>query len=102
MVEVVALAKHDLKAGDVLDGIGGFDTYGAIDNAPVAAAEDLLPMGLAEGCRVTRRIARDAAIAYADVELPPGRLADALRAEQAERFSRPTPSTEPGQSPTAG
>jgi predicted homoserine dehydrogenase-like protein len=102
VVEVVGLAKRDLKAGDVLDGIGGFDTYGAIDNAPVAAAEDLLPMGLAEGCRVTRDIPRDAAIAYADVELPPGRLADALRAEQAERFSPPTPSTAPGPTPTAG
>jgi predicted homoserine dehydrogenase-like protein len=86
-VEVIALAKRDLGPGDTLDGIGGYDTYGALENAPVAAAEDLLPMGIAEGCRVTRPVARDQALSYADVELPPGRLADELRAEQAERFS---------------
>jgi predicted homoserine dehydrogenase-like protein len=100
VVEVVALAKRDLEAGDTLDGIGGFDTYGAIENAPVAHGGGLLPMGLAEGCRVLRDIPRDEAITEADVERPPGRLADALHAEQVERFSAPTPSTGPRPTPT--
>jgi predicted homoserine dehydrogenase-like protein len=66
----------------------------------VAHAEGLLPMGLAEGCRLLRDVRRDEAIAEADVERPPGRLSDALRAEQLERFS-PTPSTGRRPTPTA-
>jgi predicted homoserine dehydrogenase-like protein len=82
VVDVLAIAKRDLNAGEVLDGIGGFTCYGAIDNAEVSHAGDLLPMGLSHGCRVKRDIPKDQAISYADVELPANRLADRLRAEQ--------------------
>jgi predicted homoserine dehydrogenase-like protein len=49
-------------------------------------AEDLLPIGLAEGCRLKRDVPKDATLTYADVEVPAGRLADKLRAEQREFF----------------
>jgi predicted homoserine dehydrogenase-like protein len=88
--EVVAVAKRELKAGGTLDGIGGFDCYGTIENVDVTAGEGLLPMGLSEGCRLKRDVAVDEPIAYADVELPTGRLADELRAEQEARFFAPT------------
>jgi predicted homoserine dehydrogenase-like protein len=81
-VEVVCTAKRDLRAGDVLDGCGGFLSYGQCENAPAAARERLLPMGLSEGCRVTRAVPRDTVLTLDDVELPPGRLIDRLRAEQ--------------------
>ena len=87
-VEVVATAKTDLRAGQELDGIGGFLTYGQCETAAVTAAEGLLPMGLAQGCRLLRDIAKDRVIAYAEVILPPGRVVDRLRAEQAQRFPR--------------
>jgi len=87
VVEVITVAKRDLAAGEVLDGIGFYMTYGIVENAAVAAAERLLPMGLAEGCTLERDVAKDAVIAYADVALPPGRLADRLRSEQDERFA---------------
>ncbi len=80
--DVITLAKQDLKAGEVLDGIGGFTCYGVIENSDVCQAEYLLPMGLSEGCRLTSALSRDQAITYADVELPPGRLCDKLRSEQ--------------------
>jgi predicted homoserine dehydrogenase-like protein len=32
--EVVTLAKRDLRAGEVLDGVGGFASYGLIDRLP--------------------------------------------------------------------
>ena len=32
--DVITRAKKDLKAGDVLDGIGGFLTYGIAENSP--------------------------------------------------------------------
>jgi predicted homoserine dehydrogenase-like protein len=82
-VEVVATAKQDLRVGTVLDGLGGYHTYGQAERAEVTAAENLLPMGLAEGCRLRADVARDQVLSYADVELPPGRLVDQLRAEQA-------------------
>lgn len=86
-VEVIATAKRSLEAGETLDGIGGYMTYGQCENANTAQQLRLLPMGLAEECRLKRKIPKDGALTYDDVELPPGRLCDALRAEQASRFS---------------
>jgi len=85
--DVIAAAKRDLEAGEELDGIGGFTCYGLLENSDVCQAENLLPMGLAEGCRLRRDIPRDQAITYDDVEVPQGRLCDTLRAEQTARFS---------------
>ncbi|MGH2500467.1 MAG: NAD(P)H-dependent oxidoreductase [Candidatus Limnocylindria bacterium] len=86
MVEVVATAKRDLRAQETIDGLGGFMTYGQCENADVTAAERLLPMGVAQGCRLRRDVRRDAVLTYDDVEPPAGRLCDALREEQRARF----------------
>jgi predicted homoserine dehydrogenase-like protein len=86
-VDVVAAAKTDLRAGDVVDAIGGYTTYGLAENADVAAAEGLLPIGLAEGARLRRAVAKDDVLTRGDVELPAGRLCDRLRAEQDALFS---------------
>lgn len=88
LVEVIAAAKRDLTAGETLDGMGGYMTYGLAENADVAAAEQLLPIGLAEGCRLKRAVAKDSVLTYGDVELPAGRLSDELRAEQNARWLR--------------
>ena len=85
-VEVVATAKTDLKAGDVLDGIGWYMTYGEAENADVVRAERLLPMGVAEGCKLARDVPKDATLTYDDVQLPEGRLVDRLRSEQNAHF----------------
>lgn len=87
VVEVVATAKTDLKAGTVLDGIGGYATYGQCENADATSAERLLPMGVAEGCRLVRDVPTDAVLTYDDVDIPRGRLVDQLRQEQASRFA---------------
>jgi len=84
--DVITAAKRDLKAGEVLDGIGGFTCYGMVENIDVSLAEDLLPMGLSEGCHLKRDIPKDYAITYLDVELPEDRLSDRLRAEQNAYF----------------
>jgi predicted homoserine dehydrogenase-like protein len=86
-VDVVATAKVDLKADQVLDGMGYYMTYGQAENSHVVATEQLLPMGLAEGCRLRRDIPKDQVLAYSDVEIPAGRLCDRLRAEQDAMFS---------------
>jgi predicted homoserine dehydrogenase-like protein len=87
-VEVVATAKTDLKADQVLDGIGYYMTYGQCENADVARAQNLLPMGLAEGCRLKRNIPKDKVLTYDDVTVPEGRLCDRLRAEQNSYFAQ--------------
>jgi predicted homoserine dehydrogenase-like protein len=86
-VDVVAAAKTDLAAGDTLDGLGGYITYGLAENSDVVGDERLLPIGLAEGCRLTRNVEKDAVLTYDDVEVPPGRLSDRLRDEQAAAFA---------------
>ena len=85
-VEVVATAKTDLTAGTVVDDLGGYLTYGVAETARACAAERLLPMGVAAGCRLLRDVAQDAVLTYDDVELPPGRLVDELRDRQARHF----------------
>lgn len=85
-VDVVATAKRALRNGEVLDGLGGYMTYGQCERSDVTEREELLPIGLAEGCRLTTQIDVDQVLTYADVELPPGRLADRLRNEQREVF----------------
>jgi predicted homoserine dehydrogenase-like protein len=87
MVEVVTAVKTDLRAGATLDGMGQYMTYGTCENADVARRENLLPIGVAEGCRLTRDVRRDDVLTYDDVELPPGRLVDRLRREQEELFN---------------
>jgi predicted homoserine dehydrogenase-like protein len=66
-------------------------TYGQCENADVSAAQRLLPIGLAEGCRLKRNVARDEVLSYDDVELPPGRLSDRLREEQGVTFGAALP-----------
>jgi predicted homoserine dehydrogenase-like protein len=85
-VDVVATAKTDLGEGQILDGIGFYMTYGQCENADTAHREGLLPMGLAEGCRLRRPVKRDEVLTYEDVEMPEGRLADRLRREQDRLF----------------
>jgi predicted homoserine dehydrogenase-like protein len=85
-VEVVATSKTDLAAGHVLDGLGGYDSYGVAETASTAREQRLLPMGVAEGSRLLRDVERDRVLTYDDVELPPGRLIDELRARQARHF----------------
>jgi predicted homoserine dehydrogenase-like protein len=86
VVEVCAVAKRELKAGEVLDGYGMYMTYGEAVNADEMCANRYLPEGLVEGCRLKRDVARDVVFTYDDVELPEGRIADRLRAEQYRRF----------------
>jgi predicted homoserine dehydrogenase-like protein len=83
---VCAVAKRDLKAGEVLDEYGMYMTYGEAVNAEEMCSGRFLPEGLVEGCKLKRDIAKDQVLTYADVELPEGRLADRLRAEQYRHF----------------
>jgi predicted homoserine dehydrogenase-like protein len=86
VVEVCAVAKRDLQAGEILDDYGMYMTYGEAVNAQEMSGNRYLPEGLVEGCLLKRNIGKDAVITYDDVVLPPNRLADKLRAEQYRHF----------------
>ena len=88
MVDVVAAAKTDLKAGKSIDGIGEYDTYGLCENYSTARNENLLPIGLAEGCILKHDIPKDQVITFDDVTLPAGRLSDMLWKEQLDIFGK--------------
>ena len=85
-VEVCAVAKRDLTAGEVLDEYGMFMTYGEAANVEEMSERRYLPEGLVEGCILRRDVARDEVLTYDAVELPASRVADRLRAEQYRRF----------------
>jgi predicted homoserine dehydrogenase-like protein len=85
-VEVCAVAKRDLRAGETLDDYGMFMTFGEAVNVHEMSAGRYLPEGLVEGCRLLRNVPQDHVVRYDDVELPSGRLADRLRAEQYRHF----------------
>jgi predicted homoserine dehydrogenase-like protein len=86
VVEVCAVAKRDLKNGEILDDYGMYMTYGEAANVDEMSSNRYLPEGLVEGCKLKRDIPKDAVITYDDVELPAGRLSDQLRAEQYRHF----------------
>jgi predicted homoserine dehydrogenase-like protein len=86
VVEVCAVAKRDLNAGETLDDYGMYMTYGEAVNVDEMSQKRYLPEGLVEHCKLRRDVNKDEVISYDDVDLPPGRLADRLRAEQYNHF----------------
>jgi len=86
VVEVCAVAKRDLKAGEILDDYGMYMTYGEAVNAGDMSRGRYLPEGLVEGCTLLRDVCKDSVLTYDDVTLPPHRVGDQLRAEQYRFF----------------
>ena len=69
--EVVAAAKRPLRAGETLDGEGGYTVYGMAERHDAARAENLVPMALTHGAVARADIAEDEMISFANVEVPP-------------------------------
>jgi predicted homoserine dehydrogenase-like protein len=84
--EVLTVAKRDLKAGERLDGVGGFCTYGLIDNASVARSMSALPISLSDGCVLLRDIAKDSVVSFEDVDASSNGVVDTLWQEQIARW----------------
>jgi len=87
--EVVAVAKRDLKTGERLDGVGGFCTYGLIDNRDAARAMRALPIGLSEERELLRDVPKDAVLSFDDVESTPQGFVEGLWREQNECWPLP-------------
>ena len=86
--DVVATAKRDLKAGEMLDGEGGFCVWGKQTPADVSLAHELLPLGLAHNVKLKRDIAEGGGLKWADVAYDPNDAAVKVRREMESAFGR--------------
>jgi predicted homoserine dehydrogenase-like protein len=87
--DVVAVAKCDLNAGEMLDGEGGYTVWGKLLPAERSLAEGALPIGLAHNVSLKSDIAAGAIVRWDDVVVAD---TDALRARRAmtQRFAAPS------------
>jgi predicted homoserine dehydrogenase-like protein len=83
---VVARAKRDLAAGELLDGEGGYTVVGHLLPATTSRAIDGLPLGLAHQVRLVRPVARGACVTWADVAIDGSTPAVRLRREMERLF----------------
>ncbi len=80
--EIMTVAKKDLKTREVIDGIGRYMVYGLIERYDKAKMENLLPIGISQGCILKKDIEKDQPIKYNDVELAENSLVLKLRKSQ--------------------
>jgi predicted homoserine dehydrogenase-like protein len=86
--DVVATAKRGLKAGEMLDGEGGFCVWGKQTPADVSLRDELLPLGLAHNVKLKRDIPEGGALKWADVAYDPNDSAVRVRREMESAFGR--------------
>ena len=84
--DVVAVAKKDLRAGDLLDGEGGFTVWGKLSPAAESLRADALPLGLAEGCTLKEDIKKGQVIGRASVQGNLDPVVSDLRREMEKSF----------------
>ncbi len=93
--DVVATAKKTLKAGEMLDGEGGFCVWGKQTPAHVSLEKGLLPLGLAHDVKLKRDIPEGGAVCWADVEYDASDSAVKVRREMEAAFGRRNVGAEP-------
>ena len=85
--DVVATAKRDLAAGEMLDGEGGYTVYGKLLPAADSLRLGGLPIGLAHKVKLVRPVAQGASVTWADVEIDAGAEAVKVRREMEAVFA---------------
>ena len=86
--DVVAVAKRNLKKGEILDGEGGHMVWGKQVPASASLAMGGLPLGLAGGVPLTRDIAAGALLAWDDAAIDESDQAVIIRREMEATFGR--------------
>src|SRR5207237_1917872 len=79
--DCVATAKRALKAGETLDGEGGYTVWGKLMSAAQSASKRALPIGLAHKVKLKRDISAGAVVSWDDVEHDAASEAVKLRRE---------------------
>jgi len=86
--DVAAVAKRDLRAGETLDGEGGYTVWGRILPAAASIATRALPIGLASHIRLARDVDAGQVVTLDDIESPPDSQAWQVRAQMLEQFAK--------------
>ena len=87
--DAVATAKKDLKAGELLDGEGGYTVVGRLMPAADSLAQGCLPLGLAHGWKVLKPVAAGQPVKWSDVAYDANATAVQLRQEMEQSFRAP-------------
>ena len=86
--DVAAIAKRDLKAGEILDGEGGYTVSGGLRPAEMSVSRQYLPLGLAHGVTLVRPVKDGEAVTYADVRIDTTSAAYVLRKQIESQYVR--------------
>lgn len=86
--DVIATAKKELKAGEILDGEGGFTVWGKQLPAETSLEIGGLPLGLANDVRLKNDIRTNKPITWSDVELDESLQAHEIRKEMEKEFAK--------------
>lgn len=86
--DVVTTAKKDLRAGDTLDGEGGFTVFGKLAPAATSLEKRALPLGLAHGAKLIRDVAKDTVVSWDDIAVDDSLHAVQVRKELESEFAR--------------
>jgi predicted homoserine dehydrogenase-like protein len=86
VADVVATAKRDIRAGETLDGEGGYLVYGKLVPAQGSLGGHMLPVGVAHGVKALRPIRAGQVLTWADVEPQEDRAAVQVRREMEATF----------------
>jgi len=84
--DVVAVAKRNLKAGDVLDGEGGATVGGKVVPSARSMREQALPIGLAHGVKLVRDVPLGKTVSWQDIDFDASDPTIAARREMESRF----------------
>jgi predicted homoserine dehydrogenase-like protein len=86
--DVAAVAKRSLRAGEMLDGEGGYTVWGKLMPAHASLAAGALPIGLAHHLKLKREVAHGAVVRWDDVEFDAANETIKTRRAMEERFDR--------------
>lgn len=89
--DVVAVAKRNLRAGEMLDGEGGYTVWGRLMPAATSLAADALPIGLAHHLRLRRDVAHGEIVRWTDVDASPDDETIKVRRAMEARSVQPAP-----------
>ena len=67
--DVASVAKRGLRAGEMLDGEGGYTVWGRLMPAAASLGAGALPIGLAHGVKLKNDVAHGAVVRWSDVEI---------------------------------
>ena len=84
--DVMTTAKKDLKAGEILDGEGGYTAFGKLAPARISLERNALPLGLAHGMKLKRDVPKDGTVSWDDVDADETLLAVQIRRQLEKEF----------------